>query len=136
MTDIPLGTRSELVFTVTDVNAISFLGHPECRVLATPWMIMYMEMTAREAVKPLLGEGVDTVGTEVNVVHVSGALIGSDVTFRAEVVGVEGRRVRFQVEARDQWGTVGSGTHERAIIEVERFAERLRAKRRVPPTAG
>ena len=129
MSSIPAGTSGERTFLVNDTNAISFLGHDDCRVLATPWMIMYMEMTCRDLVKPLLDPGLDTVGTEVNVRHLAASPIGFEVTFRAEVMGVDGRRVMFRVEARDSQHVIGDGTHERAIIDIEKFAERLRGKR-------
>ncbi len=129
MSEIPHGASGERSFRVTESNAISFLNDEDCRVLATPWMILYMEMTCRETVRPFLGPGQDTVGTEVNVRHLAASPIGFDVTFRAEVIAVEGRRVKFRVEARDSEQLIGEGTHERAVIDVARFAERLRAKR-------
>jgi predicted thioesterase len=92
-------------------------------------MIMYMEMTCRDLVKPLLDLGHDTVGTEVNVRHLAASPIGFEVTFRAAVTGVDGRRVTFRVEARDRQHVIGEGTHERAIVDIEKFAERLRGKR-------
>ncbi|MDZ4797810.1 MAG: thioesterase family protein [Bryobacteraceae bacterium] len=132
MSLIPVGTVGERRFLVDAANAISFLGHDDCRVLATPWMILYMEMTSRDLVKPLLEPGEDTVGTEVNVRHLAASPMGFEVTFRAEVIAVDGRRVSFRVEARDSQHVIGEGTHERAIIDVERFADRLRSKRSAP----
>lgn len=129
MSSIPVGTVGERLFLVSDANAISFLGHEDCRVLATPWMIMYMEMTCRDLVKPLLPPGHDTVGTEVNVRHLAASPIGFEVTFRAEVSGIDGKRVMFRVEARDRQHVIGEGSHERAIIDIEKFADRLRGKR-------
>jgi predicted thioesterase len=72
----------------------------------------------------------DTVGTQVSVRHLAASPLGSDVHFEAEVIRVAGRRVEFQVRAWDAGGTIGEGTHERAIIDVARFAEKLRGRKR------
>jgi predicted thioesterase len=101
----------------------------EARGLATPWMILWMERTSRQAVFPLLDEGQDTVGTEVRVKHLAATPIGMTVTFRSQVTAIEERRITFQVEAWDEKEKIGEGTHERAIINVARFASRLEAKR-------
>jgi predicted thioesterase len=128
MAEIPLGTRAEEKRLVTNENAISFLGNDGARVLSTPHMIGLMEWTCRNAVKPLLGEGYDTVGTHVNVAHLGAAPIGMPVTFTAEVIAVNDRRITFRVEARDEKGKIGEGTHERAIINVAKFAARMAEK--------
>jgi fluoroacetyl-CoA thioesterase len=80
-------------------------------------------------VKPYLLDEEDTVGTQVNVRHLAAAPLGSEVSFLAEVTGIEKRRVTFRVEAWDGQEKIGEGTHERAVINVARFAEKLRAKR-------
>jgi fluoroacetyl-CoA thioesterase len=125
MANIPIGTRGEFQLLVTSEVAITFLEDEGARVLSTPNMIRYMEMTCRNAVLPLLEPGHDTVGTQVNVAHLGASPIGMSVTFTAEVIRVEGRRVEFRVEARDEKGKIGEGTHERAIINIARFATRL-----------
>uniref|UniRef100_Q01Y99 Thioesterase superfamily n=1 Tax=Solibacter usitatus (strain Ellin6076) TaxID=234267 RepID=Q01Y99_SOLUE len=128
MANIPIGTRGEQKRLVTTENAISFLGVEGARVLSTPHMIGLMEWTCRETVQPLLDAGYDTVGTHVNVAHLAGAPIGMTVTFTAEVVAITERRVQFRVEARDEKEKIGEGTHERAIINVAKFATRLAEK--------
>ena len=130
MANIPIGTRGEQTRLVTTENAISFLGLEGARVLSTPQMISLMEWTCRETVQPLLEPGYDTVGTHVNVAHLAGAPIGMTVTFTAEVLAVTERRVQFRVEARDEKEKIGEGTHERAIINVAKFATRLAEKRK------
>jgi fluoroacetyl-CoA thioesterase len=129
MSQIPAGLRGNSRIVVTDENAISFLGREDARVLATPWLIGYMEMTARNAVKPFLLDAEDTVGTQVSIRHLAACPLGSEVDFEAEVIRVENRRVEFRVTARDAAGTVGEGTHERAIIDMERFAAKVRSRR-------
>jgi fluoroacetyl-CoA thioesterase len=129
MANIPIGTKGEFQLLVTTEVAINFLGTEGARVLSTPHMIGYMERTCRDTVLPLLEAGYDTVGTHVNVAHLAAAPIGMSVTFTAEVIRVDGRRVEFRVEARDEKEKIGEGTHERAIINVAKFATRLAEKR-------
>ncbi len=128
MKSIPIGTTHESTVLVTDENAVSFLGVEGARVLGTPYMIGYLEMTARDSVKPFLEEGYDTVGARVDVRHLAATPIGMRVTFRSELTAVEDRRLHFKVEAFDQKDKIAEGTHERAIINVARFAARLQSK--------
>ena len=114
---------------VTSEVAIRFINMEEARVLSTPHMIMGMEMTCRNGVFPVLVPGHDTVGTHVDVYHLAGAPIGASVRFRAVVTGVTERRVTFRVEAFCGEEKIGEGTHERAVVNVARFAARLAAKR-------
>jgi predicted thioesterase len=129
MHNIDLGAKREERLLVTTDVAIDFLGLEDARTLSTPEMIRYMERTSRNLVFPLLEPGHDTVGTHVNVAHLAAAPIGAVVTFTAEIVAVEDRRVKFQVSARNAEELVGEGTHERTIINVAKFAARLAAKR-------
>lgn len=128
MANIPIGTKGEFQLLVTTEVAISFLGTEGARVLSTPHMIGFMEMTCRNTVLPLLDAGHDTVGTHVNVAHLAASPIGMSVTFTAEVIRVDGRRVEFRVEARDEKEKIGEGTHERAIINIAKFVTRLAEK--------
>lgn len=130
MANIPIGTSSEEKLLVTTEVATNFLGMDDARVLSTPHMIGWMERTCRNTVFPLLDPGYDTVGTHVNVAHLAAAPMGMTVTFRAEVTGVSERRVEFRVEAWDEKEKIGEGTHERAIINVAKFATRLAAKKK------
>ena len=128
MERIQVGAVGEETVRVDDQNAINFLGLAGARVLSTPHMIGYMERTCRNLLLPMLEPGDDSVGTVVNVRHLSGAPIGADVTFRAEVLSVDGRRVNFRVEAFDHDGPVGDGTHERFVVTVAKFAEKMKEK--------
>ena len=129
MANIPIGTSSEEKLLVTHEVAIDFLGNEGARVLSTPHMIGFMERTCRNTVFPLLDPGYDTVGTHVNVAHLAAAPMGSSVTFRAEVTKVGERRVEFRVAAWDETEKIGEGTHERAIINVAKFATKMAAKK-------
>ena len=128
MANIPIGTKGESQLLVTSEVAINFMETEGARVLSTPHMIGYMERTCRDTVLPLLDAGYDTVGTHVNVWHLAAAPIGMSVTFTAEVIGVDGRRVEFRVEARDEKDKIGEGTHQRAIVNVAKFATRMAEK--------
>jgi fluoroacetyl-CoA thioesterase len=128
VTDIPIGTKGEFKLVVTPELCIDFLGVEGARVFGTPWMIWYMELTARDSVKVFLGEGVDTVGTHVSVGHLAATPLGMEVTFHSEVIGREERRIRFRVQAFDSHEKIGEGFHERGIINIERFASRVQAK--------
>jgi fluoroacetyl-CoA thioesterase len=130
MANVPVGARGEQKLLVSTENAIDFLGLEGARVLSTPHMIGYMERTCRDTVLPLLDAGYDTVGTHVNVFHLAAAPMGSIVTFVAEVTGVIERRIQFKVEAFDEKEKIGEGTHERAVINVTKFAARLADKLR------
>jgi predicted thioesterase len=129
MANIPIGARAEMKLLVTSESATTFMGADGPRVLSTPHMIGRMELTSRDAVLPFLEAGFDTVGTHVDVYHLAAAPIGAVVTCTAEVVAVEGRRIHFRVEAWDEKEKIGEGTHERAVINVAKFATRLAEKK-------
>ena len=122
------GATLERKKIVTEQDAISFLGEDVKPSLASPRMIGHMEFTARDAVLPHLEPGQDTVGTHVNVSHLAATPLGDEVTYRATLIVVEGRKLTFEVEARDSRQVVGQGTHERFIIDVKRFAAGLKKK--------
>ena len=128
MATIPIGANGEHTTLVTSELAIDFLGVEGARVLATPHLIGLLEMTARNAIKPYLDDGFDTVGSRVDVRHLAATPMGMSVTFRAEIIAVEERRVTCRVEARDEKEKIAEGTHERAVVNVARFATRVQAK--------
>ena len=128
MAEIPVGTVHEEGIVVTGELAVNFMGVEGARVFGTPHMIAYMERTCRNAVMPFLEPGQDTVGTHVDVYHLAATPMGMLVNLRAEVTSVEDRRVNFKVQAFDEKDKIGEGTHQRAIVNVERFAARVQAK--------
>jgi predicted thioesterase len=76
----------------------------------------------------MLEEGFDSVGTEVNVKHLAATPMGMSATFHAEIIHIDGNRIRFKIEAYDEKEKISSGTHERYIVNVARFATRVAAK--------
>jgi fluoroacetyl-CoA thioesterase len=129
MASIPVGQKGAHRCRVTSDIAIDFMGLEGARVLGTPWMIMLLEMTSRDSILPLLDPGFDSVGTEVNVRHLAATPLGMEVRFESEVIAVEDRKVRFKVAAFDEKERIADGTHERFIVNIERFAKRLAEKR-------
>jgi fluoroacetyl-CoA thioesterase len=114
------GLKAEIVTTVDDKLVVKHMGGDG--VLSTPSMIGLMERAGIEAVQPHLPEGHTTVGFEVHVKHFGATPKGKKVTVRAELLEVDGRKLRFKVEAHDEDKKVGDGTHRRAIVPVQRKA--------------
>jgi len=107
-----------------------FVGSGRIAVLATPVMINVIEAAALAAVEHLLPAGHQSLGIKLDVSHVAATPVGLRVTASAEVVRVEGRTITFRVEARDEIETIGGGTHERVVVSVARFDERVQRKMR------
>jgi fluoroacetyl-CoA thioesterase len=129
MSQIPLGARGTFDLIVGAAQlANQFKDATLPAVLATPVMIMAMENAALNAIKPYLAPGQSAVGTHVDVAHLAATPIGHKVTAEAEVTRVDGRRIDFTVRAFDGVEPIGSGTHQRMLIELARFNERLKAK--------
>ena len=97
-------------------------------VFATPMMVTIMENAALNAVRDYLDPGESVVGTVVNVRHLAPTPVGHQVTAEAVVTKVDGRRIEFDVSARDEIEEIGSGTHERMVVDIARLARRLEAK--------
>jgi fluoroacetyl-CoA thioesterase len=125
MHDILVGARSELKVTVTPEMAISFLGEDGPRVLSTPQMILYMERACRTMLVAMLEPGHDSLGTKVCVSHLAAAPIGAEAVFSAEITSVDEKRVEFRIEAWSGDRKLGEGTHQRTIINVARFSEKM-----------
>ena len=106
------------------------LGSGGVEVLATPELVRMMEETALAAVAPLLPEGATTVGVRVDITHLAPTPVGFGVDIEATLVEVDGRRLSFDIVARDDVEEIGRAKHDRAIIDVERFLTRIEAKRR------
>lgn len=97
-------------------------------VFATAMMVGFIEQTCILALRPFLSEGQHTVGTHVDVSHVAATPIGMHVTADIELTQIDGRTLLFAVECHDESGLIGKGTHQRAIIDVARFMDRLAKK--------
>lgn len=118
-------TVAELIWIVDASMVITLGGDSRATVFSTPNMILLMERAAREALRAFLEPGEESVGIEVNIQHIGGASIGATVRGVAKVAEIDGRRVRFDVEAWAGERLIGRGTHARAIVPVSRLIENL-----------
>ena len=125
------GSTKERTIKVDSNQTTSFLWEGE-NVLSTPSMIMEMEETCRLLLKEqfVADSDWDSVGTIVDIRHLAATPVGAEVYLKAKVVSVDGRRVMFEVEARDKLEKVGDGRHERFIINVPRFRAKFSEKQK------
>jgi fluoroacetyl-CoA thioesterase len=126
--DIPTGQTGTSSLVVGEEHTASRVGSGRVGVLATPVMINVIEAAALAAVEHLLPAGHQSLGTQLDVSHVAATPVGMKVTAEARVTGVDGRIIRFAVVARDEQEVIGSGVHERVVVNVARFDERVQAK--------
>ena len=128
---VTIGTSKERTITVNLSQTTSFLWEGE-NVISTPSMIAEMEETCRLLLKDqaIPDQEWDSVGTVVNVKHLAATPVGAEVFVKAKVVSVEGRRVMFEVEARDKLEKIGEGRHERVIINISRFRMKFNEKQK------
>ena len=123
-----IGITGKQTITVTEEKTAQAMGSGTLPVFATPAMIALMENTASKSVEAKLDEGAGTVGTLINVKHVAATPVGMDVTCETKLVEVDRKRLVFEVKAYDAAGVIGEGTHERFIIDNERFLAKAEAK--------
>ncbi len=129
MREIPVGAEGTFELVVRSEHlANRFKDAMLPPVLATPVMIMIMENAALNAIKPYLEAGKSALGTRVDIAHLAATPVGRTVTGRARVTQVDGRRIEFTITAADGAEPIGAGTHERMVIDLARFGERLKAK--------
>jgi predicted thioesterase len=129
MNKLQAGMKGEATIVVADEHTAPRVGSGRVHVLATPVMINLIEAAALEAIEPHLSEGYQSLGTVLNVRHIAATPIGMRATATAEVVRVDGRTVYFSVSVMDEKELIGDGTHERVVVNVAKFAERVKRKR-------
>jgi hypothetical protein len=124
------GIKGHQEITVEEKDLAIHVGSGTVHVLATPMMIANMEYTSAASVEELLGEGKTTVGVKVDVSHVAATPKGMKVIFDAELleISANGKILTFHVEAHDECGLIGEGTHQRAVVDRVRFDEKTQAK--------
>jgi enoyl-CoA hydratase len=118
---LKIGETGELTWVVDPTMTITLGGVPQATVFSTPSMIMLMERSAREALRPFMEDGEESVGVEVQVEHTGAAVLGSAVRGVAKVVETDGRRVGFEVQAYVGDREIGRGKHRRAIVQIDRL---------------
>ena len=124
------GIRGEKILTVAPENTAAVLGSGCLPVFATPAMITLMELCAAESVGELLDEGFSTVGTGIDIKHLSATPVGMRVRCETELVEVDRRRLVFVCRAYDEAGLIGEGRQERFIVENEKFMAKAESKRK------
>jgi predicted thioesterase len=123
-----IGMKHTETEIVTESNTAATVGSGLLPVYATPAMIALMEKCASACVAPALEAGKTSVGTMLNVKHVSASPVGMHITCTATLTEIDGRRLTFRVEASDEAGLIGEGTHERFVVDSERFLAKCQAK--------
>ena len=109
---------------MTKETTAAVLGSGLLEVYATPAMVALMEETCMRSVQEELEEGCGTVGTGLTIHHISATPVGMKVRCASKLVEVDGRKLVFDVQAFDEAGLIGQGTHERFIIENEKFFQK------------
>ena len=125
---IQTGIKGEKELVVTKANTAKAMGSGTLDVFATPAMIALIEETAWSSVAGELEEGMATVGTALNVRHLSATPVGMKVTCQTRVKEVDGRRIVFEVEVFDEVNKIGEGEHERFIIQSDKFQKKTDEK--------
>jgi fluoroacetyl-CoA thioesterase len=128
--DIKLGTKNERRIKVSQNQTTSFLWEGE-NVFSTPSMISEMEETCRLLLKEQflkVDSEWDSVGTVVDINHTAATPVGAEIILKAEIIGVDGKRVQFKVSTEDNLEQIGEGKHERFIINIPKFKEKFDLK--------
>jgi fluoroacetyl-CoA thioesterase len=123
----PIGTRAQVAHVVEHRHTLAALSPELPPVLATPWMIGWMEYACFEAQKPFCDPGETTVGTAIHVDHRAPTSIGQNVIAEAVLDRVEGRFYIFRVSARNEQQPIGSGFVHRAVVNVAKFMQKTQA---------
>lgn len=122
--EIIVGMKGEVSTEVERADTAAEVGSGSLLVYATPCMVALMEGAACEALEGAVPEGKTTVGTELNIQHLSATPVGMAVRAEAEVTAVEGNFITFQVTAYDEAGKIGEGVHKRCIVTTQKFLDR------------
>lgn len=125
---LEVGIKGNQEVKVSEANTALAMGSGTLKVFATPSMIALMEKTAWESVAAHLEEGSGTVGTQLNVSHLSATPLGMTVRCESELIEVDGRKLVFKVTAYDDAGLIGEGNHERFIVKNEKFQAKADSK--------
>ena len=122
------GLEGHAELVVGEEHTAPRIGSGRVRVLATPVMINLMEAAALDAVENLIPAGHQSLGTRLDVRHIAATPVGMRVRATARLLSVDGRTLEFHVEARDERDLIGDGSHQRLVVNVERFDQRVQAK--------
>jgi fluoroacetyl-CoA thioesterase len=124
--DVPIGTRAEVIHAVEHRHTLAALSSDLPAVLATPWMIGWMEYACYQAQIPFCEDGETTVGTAIHVDHRAPTTIGQKVIAEAVLERIDGRFFVYRVSARNEQQPIGSGTVHRAVVNVRKFMDKTK----------
>ena len=122
--EISVGMKGEAWTEVEKEDTAQIVGSGSLLVYATPCMVALMEGAACEAIEEAMGDDKTSVGTELNIQHISATPVGMDVRAEAVVTAVEGKVITFEIHAYDESGEIGHGTHKRVIVPSQKFLEK------------
>ncbi len=125
---LQVGLKGSADLLVAEAHTAPHVGSGKVHVLATPVMVNLMEAAALAAAERYLAPGHQSLGTHLDVRHIAATPVGMRVQARAELIAIEGRNLRFRVEARDERELIGDGLHVRVVVNVARFDQRVQAK--------
>ena len=126
--EITVGMKATVETLVEREDTAKEVGSGDLLVYATPCMVALMEGAACEAIAEALSDSQTTVGTALNIEHISATPVGLEVRAEAEVTAVEGKVITFAVRALDESGEIGRGTHKRVIVNGQKFLEKAYSK--------
>ncbi len=126
--EITVGMKAEVVTLAEREDTAKEVGSGDLLVYATPCMVALMEGAACEAIADALPDTQTTVGTMLNIEHVSATPVGLEVRAEAEITAVEGKVITFNVTAYDEAGVIGKGTHKRVIVNSQKFLDKAYSK--------
>ena len=123
-----IGMKHIEKMTVSESDTARAAGSGTLSVFSTPSMVALMEKASYSCVQTSLDDGLSTVGTKLTVEHLSATPVGMTVKAESELVEIDGRRLVFKIEAKDETGVIGRGTHERFIIKCDSFVKKTYSK--------
>lgn len=129
MDNIKIGLKGVVEITVSEKDSANNYGNEGVNVFATPAMVGVMEVAARNAVDSVIPEGFSTLGTRLDVKHLAATPVGFKVRATAELLEIDDKRLVFKVEAYDDVEKIGEGVHDRYIIRLDKFMNRVNSKR-------
>ena len=122
--EIIIGMKGEVSSFVDREDTAKEVGSGSLLVYATPCMVALMEGAACEAIEEAMDESKTSVGTALNIEHISATPVGMDVRAEAIVTAVDGKVITFEIHAYDEAGEIGRGTHKRVIVPVQKFLDK------------
>lgn len=123
-----VGLKGKQTQLVTMENVASAVGNPGVDVFATPFLVALAEKTCIESIKPHLAQGQSSVGTQVSVKHMAATPVGMNVVCESELIEVDKSRLLFKITAYDDVDQVMEGTHERFVVDFEKFLSKIGKK--------